>query len=441
MRARDHAGGTLLPRLRCCRFGTVGAGKSATVVTTGAGAGSSKERLPGQPLRIVAIVPSPADASPFDAESAWQDLSDALKGLQAQHLVVLDRVVPSTEQALKQLLGHESHVVHFIGHASWRAAARYGTLTFENSSRAARSLTTPYLGNLLAQYQSVGLTVIQPCAGDSAFDASPAALWDKGPAVIVSEGTLRGRPQAVFSARLYASLSTGSTLQEAATHAQAGLADVAQASSLVLKGAVAGARLVATAEAAAAATSAVPPPQAPAADHLRPESPQDVAARAAAAELEAARAAARQQLLRKRASAEFDVFLCHNGADKPSVRRIADRLEELGILPWLDERELPPGQPWQQLLEKQIEHIRSAAVFVGAAGVGPWQEQELYGFLREFVSRKSPVIPVLLPDAPDKPELPIFLKAMTWVDFRRQDPDPLSRLIWGITGRRPDIKI
>jgi hypothetical protein len=75
-------------------------------------------------------------------------------------------------------------------------------------------------------------------------------------------------------------------------------------------------------------------------------------------------------------------------------------------------------------------------VFVGGAGVGPWQEQELYGFLREFVSRHSPVIPVLLTDAPDQPELPIFLRAMTWVDFRLSDPDPLDRLIWGITGTR-----
>jgi len=408
-------------------------------VTIGAGAGSLPERLPGRPLRIVAIVPSPSDAPAFDAEGAWQDLSDALKGLQDQRLVTLDRVVPATEQALKQRLGRESDVVHFIGHASWRAAARYGTLTFENSSRAARSVTTPYLGNLLAQYQSVGLTIIQPCAGDSAFDASPAALWDKGPPVIVSEGTLRGRPQAVFAARLYASLATGSTIQEAAASAQTGLIDVAPASSVVLKGAAAEARLAAAA-ATAAPTTMVPPAQAVDANRLRPESPQDSAALAAAAELEAARAAVRRELLQKRASAQFDVFLCHNGADKPSVRRIADRLEEQGILPWLDERELPPGQPWQQLLEKQIEHIRSAAVFVGAAGVGPWQEQELYGFLREFVSRRSPVIPVLLADAPDKPELPIFLKAMTWVDFRRQEPDPLLRLIWGITGRRPDLK-
>jgi len=411
-------------------------------VTTGVGGGGSPERWTGQPLRIVAIVPSPSDAPAFDAEGAWQDLSDALKGLEAQHLIALDRVVPATEQALKQRLARETcHVVHFIGHASWRAAARYGTLTFESSSRAARSVTTPYLGNLLAQYQSVGLTVLQPCARDSAFDASPATLWDRGPAVLICEVTPRGRPQAVFAARLYASLATGATLQEAATHARTGLVGVTREASLVLKGAAAEARLVATAPAAAVAASVVPPAQASVTDRPQPDSTgEGAAARAAAAELEAARAAARRELLQKRASAEFDVFLCHNWADKASVRRIADRLEEHGILPWLDERELPPGQPWQQLLEKQIARIRSAAVFVGAAGVGPWQEQELYGFLREFVSRRSPVIPVLLPDAPDKPELPIFLKAMTWVDFRLQDPEPLSRLIWGITGQRPSLK-
>jgi hypothetical protein len=141
---------------------------------------------------------------------------------------------------------------------------------------------------------------------------------------------------------------------------------------------------------------------------------------------------------RKRAAGQFDVFLCHNWADKPAVKRIARQLQDAGVLPWLDEWELPPGQPWQPLLEEQLEHIKSAAVFVGAAGVGPWQEQEIHGFLREFVSRTCPVIPVLLPDAPQAPELPRFLRAMTWVDFRTNDPDPMKRLVWGITGRRPE---
>jgi len=44
---------------------------------------------------------------------------------------------------------------------------------------------------------------------------------------------------------------------------------------------------------------------------------------------------------------EFDVFLCHNSKDKPTVRRLATLLSERGVRPWLDEDELRPGVPWQ----------------------------------------------------------------------------------------------
>jgi hypothetical protein len=54
--------------------------------------------------------------------------------------------------------------------------------------------------------------------------------------------------------------------------------------------------------------------------------------------------------------------------------------------------------------------------------------------MREFVKRGCPVIPVMLADAPDKPQLPAFLRGMTWVDFRVGDP--MERLVWGITGIR-----
>lgn len=111
-------------------------------------------------------------------------------------------------------------------------------------------------------------------------------------------------------------------------------------------------------------------------------------------------------------------------------------MKEQGLLPWLDVWELRPGLPWQRALEEQIEHIQTAAVFVGKDGIGPWQQMELEAFLREFVSRGCPVIPVLLDYAPDKPQLPVFLRGMTWVDFRKADSEPLENLIWGITGKR-----
>ena len=136
---------------------------------------------------------------------------------------------------------------------------------------------------------------------------------------------------------------------------------------------------------------------------------------------------------------QFDVFLCHNSEDKPQVRKIAEQLQQYDLKPWLDIWELPPGRSWQRLLEKQIEQISSAAVFVGEDGFVPWQQQELYAFLSEFVSRDCPVIPVLLPNAPTKPELPLFLRQFTWVDFRASDPDPMHQLRWGITGKKPQL--
>jgi hypothetical protein len=147
-------------------------------------------------------------------------------------------------------------------------------------------------------------------------------------------------------------------------------------------------------------------------------------------------AVAASTLQGKRATGDFDVFLCHNGKDKPLVKAIGKQLEERGILPWLDESELRPGLPWPTALARQIKQIRSAAVFVGAHGLGHWQEFESMGFLQELLKRQCPVIPVILPTCQEPPDMLPFLESLTWVDFRKSDPAPLERLIWGITGRR-----
>ena len=51
----------------------------------------------------------------------------------------------------------------------------------------------------------------------------------------------------------------------------------------------------------------------------------------------------------------------------------------------------------------------------------------------------KPVIPVLLPSAPnDEPDLPLFLRNRTWVDLRGEFVDDgLDTLEWGITGNKP----
>ena len=130
----------------------------------------------------------------------------------------------------------------------------------------------------------------------------------------------------------------------------------------------------------------------------------------------------------------YDVFLCHNSLDKPAVKRIGNELKWRGLRPWLDEWDLQPGLPWQAHVESQIADIKSAAVFVGKKGIGPWQNLEIRALLNQFVKRNCPVIPVMLENASQKPDLPLFLQEMTWIDFRKDTPDPIKQLIWGITG-------
>jgi GTPase SAR1 family protein len=160
------------------------------------------------------------------------------------------------------------------------------------------------------------------------------------------------------------------------------------------------------------------------------------AAMDASADVGRQKAAASTVLRGKEEAAEFDVFLCHNAADKPAVRELAQQLRERGLRPWLDEPDLHRGLSWQQALQRQIQDIPAAAVIVGSR-VGPWQDPELAGFLRQFAERRCPVIPVLLPGA-ERPDLPTLLDGMTWVDLAASDPDPLDELELGITGRHPD---
>ena len=120
----------------------------------------------------------------------------------------------------------------------------------------------------------------------------------------------------------------------------------------------------------------------------------------------------------------------------PEIRKIADDLENQGIKPWLDEKDIRPGTSWQTALGEQIESITSAAVFVGKSGIGPWQNEEIQALLNQFTRRKCPVIPVVLPSATATPRLPWTLENRHWVDFRKTSPDPLKQLIWGITGKK-----
>jgi hypothetical protein len=141
----------------------------------------------------------------------------------------------------------------------------------------------------------------------------------------------------------------------------------------------------------------------------------------------------------KRASKDYDVFLSYSSRDAKAVEAIAAELLKHGILPWFDRWDIPPGASWQTKLESCVKRIKVAAVFLGPSGIGPWQNLEQQALLMNFVRKKNKIIPVILPGAKKTRAMPQFLKLINWVDFRKADPDPLSLLAWGVTGKRPSF--
>ena len=50
----------------------------------------------------------------------------------------------------------------------------------------------------------------------------------------------------------------------------------------------------------------------------------------------------------------IQIFLCHASEDKAAVLDIYDRLRASGYKPWLDKKDLPPGQLWEEQIPKAI---------------------------------------------------------------------------------------
>ena len=113
----------------------------------------------------------------------------------------------------------------------------------------------------------------------------------------------------------------------------------------------------------------------------------------------------------------YDVFLSYNSEDGKDVEKIAKYLaNQVKLKTWFDQWQLVPGEPWIGALERGMVAAKSCAVFIGHSGQGPWQRQEVEAALMKQAENKDfRLILVLLPRAPEKPEIPLFLRRSMWV--------------------------
>lgn len=142
----------------------------------------------------------------------------------------------------------------------------------------------------------------------------------------------------------------------------------------------------------------------------------------------------------KEAEGKFDVFLSHNSKDKAAVEKIARKLISVGLRPWFDKWNLSPGDTIMDVLEKAVKTIPCAALCFGPADQGAWHIMEIRAYVAKWAKNNARMIPVILPGAPDEPDVPLFVQETLWVNMRsweKKKDDAFYRLVCGILRRAP----
>jgi hypothetical protein len=398
-------------------------------------------------LKALFLLVNPVDRPSVDTYGLWEQIASELEPYVSSEFVIERLDMPTEENLSQSLLRHGWDVLHIVTHGHEREASAYSTLALMNAENRSRYLSAKHFAALLSRSLSLKLVVLQAMGNESLmYTALAESFVDNGvPAVIGTTG-FRGRLERLFISKLYQGLLAGFSLGRLREQlSNFGEKSDGMPAQVCLRGkdmenpvvpAASGfSEQVVSSGALVSAKTKDPgrPVEAPPAERARGGDSHT----SLLSTVERPPESCSLELQRKRDSGIFDVFLSHNSEDKPQVKLLGAELMKAGILPWLDVWELRPGEMWQPALYQQIHNIKSAAVCIGSAGIHRWQEHEINTIFIEFVDRKAPVIPVLLPNAPVNPEVPNFLRTMGWVDFRTSDPPPLDQLIWGITGRRP----
>jgi len=126
------------------------------------------------------------------------------------------------------------------------------------------------------------------------------------------------------------------------------------------------------------------------------------------------------------------VFLSHNYADKPFVRKLALDLESHGVKYWLDEAEIKIGESLVQKIREGIDNYDYLVAVLSPNSIkSPWVIRELdIATNQEIAGHMVKVLPVMY----ETVDMPGFLLGKRYADFTNPDnyQDSFKELIQSI---------
>ena len=122
------------------------------------------------------------------------------------------------------------------------------------------------------------------------------------------------------------------------------------------------------------------------------------------------------------------IFIAHSSTDKALVLDLYDRLKEAGYRPWLDYKDLLPGQSLPQEIEKAIDHSDVILVCLSSRSMESFDHgyvtEELKIVLNKYAERPRKelhLVPIRFDDFSvpnfDQAEYGVNLRHIQWMDY------------------------
>ena len=127
---------------------------------------------------------------------------------------------------------------------------------------------------------------------------------------------------------------------------------------------------------------------------------------------------------------EIQIFLAHASEDKPAVLALHERLKQAGYKPWLDEKDLIPGQNWRSVIPKAIADSQLFIACLSQRSIAKqgFVQREFKMALNQYADRPPNsiyLIPLRLDecDIPDlrQEEYGLNLRDLHWLDYWEED--------------------
>ncbi|HEX8279852.1 MAG TPA: CHAT domain-containing protein, partial [Chthoniobacterales bacterium] len=166
------------------------------------------------PLRVLVMLSSPSDLDCLDVEKEWQKLKEAVRHLEEQKRLIVERLERATLSELQSRLRKGSyHIFHFVGHGSFDPVTEESVLAFEDENGRKRLVSGPDLGIYLRDEPDLRLVLLNACEGARAsrsdpFSGAAQSLVQKGiPAVIAMQFEVSDEAAIAMADGFYSALS------------------------------------------------------------------------------------------------------------------------------------------------------------------------------------------------------------------------------------------